>query len=889
MILKMTKPVVVKNRWIPLIWILPILAAMIGGWLIYESILESGVDIHIVFNNAEGIKEGKTKIIYKGVKVGLVKDIHIGRDMQQVEVIAEIDHDAVPGLKTNTAFWLVKPKVTMSGITGLDTLVAGNYIRMKPGTGKARRQFMALSKPPSMEVKTPGLHLSVLADQLGSIDRGSPVYYRKIPVGKVLDYSLSEDFNGVIIKILVEEDYTHLIKNSTRFWNASGISIKAGLTGVAIQTESIVALIKGGIAFYTPDQLDSKPAETGKTFKLYKDFDSAQVGIPVEILFESGIGLIEGKTEVKHGGFKIGVVKKLIHHHEEKFIVAEVLFDPVAEDLLKEDTKFWLVKPKFSLSGVSGLNTLLQGNYIATQVGNGKPTTKFKALSKPPLITSEKNGLHLVLKSEKLSSLEQGSPVLFKQVQVGHVHDYQLAEDGRHVLIDVYIREPYIHLVSQNSRFWNTSGVDLNVTTSGMKVRTGSLRSMLTGGIEFITTSKHRGKVQNGAVFTLYDDYYSATENGLLVQSVSPGSLILSIHTDNLGSINIGTKIYYQKIPVGEVTHYKLADNDATVIVTVQIDKRYKHLVTKQSRFWRNSGISVEGGLSGVKIKTESLNAVLNGGISFYSPQHNAQPSVATNNDVFLLFDDFDEARENGFPIKIFFDLANGIQPDTPIKYRGIDIGKVKQIHLAEDEKGIIVDAVLFGFAKDFARSNTRFRLIGPSLGLFNTKHLETLVQGKYIEITPGTGDRKSIFTGYSNLTADYSGLQIVLKSNNLGSIKPGNPVYYRQVPVGVVTGFRLSQAATHVLIDLLIDTKYSRLVSRNTKFWNVSGVDVEFGLFTGASVKAETLEAVMAGGVAFATPKDSAGDVAEPGTIFELHQKAEEEWLAWSPTIRLD
>ena len=882
----MTRPSVSKTRWIPFIWILPFLAALIGGWLVNESILESGVEIHIVFNNAEGLKEGKTRIIYKGIKVGLVKDMHISKDMQQVEVIADIDHDAVPGLKTNTVFWLVKPKVTMTGITGLDTLVAGNYIRMRPGPGKDKRDFTALSKPPSMDVKTPGLHINVIADQLGSVDRGSPVYYRKIPVGKVLDYSLPEDLNGVIIKILIEEEYTPLIQTNTRFWNASGLSIKAGLTGVSIQTESIAALIAGGIAFYTPDQLETEPARSGQTFKLYKDFDSAQVGISVKILFESGIGLVEGKTQVKHEGFKIGVVKKLNHRHKGKYIVADVLFDPIADELLKVDTKFWLVKPKFSLSGVSGLNTLFQGNYIDVQVGDGKSARKFTALSKPPLITSEMNGLHLVLKANELGSLEQGSPVSFKQIQVGHVQDYQLAEDGRNVLIDIYIREPYTHLVAKGSRFWNTSGVDLNVSTAGMKIRTGSLRSILTGGIEFITASQSKQKVLNGAVYTLYDDYNGATENGLLVRKTSQGSLNITIQTDDLGSLNIGTKVFYQKIPVGEVTHYQLSKNNSAVILSVQINKRYRHLVKKQSRFWRSSGISIEGGLSGVKIRTASLNAVLNGGISFYTPDDGERYSAAGNNEAFSLFDDFDTARENGFPIQVVFELADGIEAGTLIKYRGIEVGKVKRVQLSNNHQGIIVDAVLFGFAKEFARSGTRFQLIGPSLGLFITKHLETLVQGKYIEILPGKGSKSRYFSGSILSIKSQNGLHIVLKSQKLGSIKPGNPVYYKQMPVGVVTGFRLSPSATHVLIDLSIDGNYEKLVRKNSKFWNVSGVEMDFGLFSGAVIKAETIESIVSGGVAFATPEDGAGNMAEASATFQLHPQAEEEWLAWSPVI---
>ncbi|MCK5356746.1 MAG: MCE family protein, partial [Methyloprofundus sp.] len=491
-------PVITRKPWLSGIWLLPLLSALIGGWVLYQSMIEKGLEISILFDDAAGIREGKTPIIYKGVRIGVVREVHISKNLQQVKVIAEIQRAAKEGLRKTTGFWLVKPTVSLTEITGLETIVSGNYIRMNPGEGEAQREFIALEKPPILEDYTQGLYIDIFADHLGSVSRGAKIYFREIPVGEVLDYELSETQNGVIIKGRIEQRYAHLVKKSSRFWNASGLSIKAGLSGFSMHTESLAALIAGGIAFYTPDTEKAEMVANGTQFQLHRDFDSAKVGIAVKISFESAIGLEEGVTEVKYDAFKIGIVKKLSYKKTGKNVIAEVMFDPRASTLLKTGTKFWLDKPQLSLTDFSGLKSLLQGNHIKMQLGEGEDSRDFVALSKPPLVLAGDKGMHLLLKAESLGSIEYASPVLYKKIQVGQVHDFKLDKKGEYVLIDVYISERYAHLVANNSRFWNASGVHVNLDTSGLDVQTGTLNTILTGGIEFITPDLTHQKVKNG-------------------------------------------------------------------------------------------------------------------------------------------------------------------------------------------------------------------------------------------------------------------------------------------------------------------------------------------------------------------------------------------------------
>ncbi|WP_167374124.1 PqiB family protein [Bathymodiolus platifrons methanotrophic gill symbiont] len=417
--MNIAKPVVTRKLWLSGIWLLPLLSALVGGWVLYQSMIEKGIEISILFDNAEGIREGKTAIIYKGVRIGVVREVHISKNLKQVKVTAEIQREAKQALRNTTGFWLVKPKVSLTEITGLDTIVSGNYIRMNPGEGKAQREFIALDRAPILEDYSNGLYIDIVADRLGSVSRGSKIYFREIPVGEVLDYELAEAQNGVIIKVRIEPRYAHLVKESSRFWNASGVSIKGSLTGFSVHTESLTALIAGGIAFYTPDTDSIDIVSNDTSFKLHSDFDNAKVGIAVTISSESAIDLEEGVTEVKYDAFKIGVVKKLSYQKTGENVIADIMFDPRAAELLKTGTKFWLDTPTLSLTDFSGLKSLLEGNHIKMQAGGGQDVREFIALNKPPLMSAGDKGLHLLLKADTLGSIEYASPVLYKKNTIG--------------------------------------------------------------------------------------------------------------------------------------------------------------------------------------------------------------------------------------------------------------------------------------------------------------------------------------------------------------------------------------------------------------------------------------------------------------------------------------
>ena len=253
--------VVKPKKSVSIVWIVPLVAILIGGWLVYKAITEKGPTITITFQNAEGLEAGKTKIKFKDVEVGQVEDIHLSPDLSQVIVTAQLTRDAKEYLTENTRFWVVRARIAGGGVSGLGTLFSGAYIGMDPGKpGKTARSFKGLDTQPIVTTDLPGRHFVLKAERLGSLDVGKPVYFRQIKVGQVVAYEMEKDGQDVDIKIFIHAPHHERIRENTRFWNAGGLDVSVDAGGIKVNTESFVAIMIGGIAFENPKNSDPGPA-----------------------------------------------------------------------------------------------------------------------------------------------------------------------------------------------------------------------------------------------------------------------------------------------------------------------------------------------------------------------------------------------------------------------------------------------------------------------------------------------------------------------------------------------------------------------------------------------------------------------------------------------------
>ena len=240
-----------KKREFPLIWILPICALLVTGWLVYKTMSEKGPVITITFSSAEGLEVDKTKIKYLDVEIGKVTDIGINKDMKTIEVTAEMHKESSSYLTNNSQFWVVRPQVGLSGVSGLGTLMSGSYIAIKPETGKVERHFTGLDTPPVLETNALGKKFILETTNIGSMGPGTPISFHGISVGEVLEYELSKNADDIKLTIFVNAPYDQFIRTNTRFWIDSGIDLSAGADGFKLRTGPLISLLAGGIAFRT--------------------------------------------------------------------------------------------------------------------------------------------------------------------------------------------------------------------------------------------------------------------------------------------------------------------------------------------------------------------------------------------------------------------------------------------------------------------------------------------------------------------------------------------------------------------------------------------------------------------------------------------------------------
>ena len=244
--MEVSTPKVTKQSGPSIVWLIPLITLLVGGWLIIKTVSEQGPEITINFKTAEGIVAGKTKIKYKNVDIGIVEYIQFSEDFSHVIVAASFNRGTESFFRRNTRFWVVKPQLSVRGASGLETLISGAYIEIEPGKGAEQLHFVGLEKQPVVTADEAGKKVVLITDKLRSIDTGSPIYYQGLLAGEVLGYELGNDRQSIYIYVFIRDPYDSLIKGNTRFWNVSGIDISLSTEGLNVRTESLQSLVLGG-------------------------------------------------------------------------------------------------------------------------------------------------------------------------------------------------------------------------------------------------------------------------------------------------------------------------------------------------------------------------------------------------------------------------------------------------------------------------------------------------------------------------------------------------------------------------------------------------------------------------------------------------------------------
>jgi paraquat-inducible protein B len=327
---------------VSVIWVIPLIAALAAGWLGWHSLASRGPLITISFASVEGLEAGKTKIKHNDVELGTVESLTPTADLQRVVATARLSKYAEGHLAAGTRFWIVRPRFSVEGISGLSTLVSGAYIELDPGQGAQTTSFTGLEEPPVISADAPGITYTLHAKRLGSIGQGAPIYYRGIKVGQVLGTDLSDADGSVTLRIFIRAPHDRLVHDGTRFWNASGISATAGADGFKIQSESLWALLAGGIDFDVPAGGEAGAvAERDAPFTLYDDAAAADDALYTRkvsflVHFVGGAQNLRPGAEVRMQGMRIGQVADV---HIEYDIATDRVSVPVVIDLEADRVK----------------------------------------------------------------------------------------------------------------------------------------------------------------------------------------------------------------------------------------------------------------------------------------------------------------------------------------------------------------------------------------------------------------------------------------------------------------------------------------------------------------------------------------------------------------------
>jgi paraquat-inducible protein B len=354
----------------------PLITALIAAWLAWDTYSKRGPTITVSFDSAGGLTAGQSQLKFKDVTMGTVKAVAVSPDLTRVIVTIETTHEAAPLLTDKTIFWIVKPQLFAGNISGLDTLLSGSYVGMLPTTeaGKPTRAFVGQPDPPILTTAVPGTTFILETRRLRAISLGSPIFYRDLEVGTVLGWDLGHMARSVSIHAFVRAPFDQYIHDDSTFWNASGISIKLGASGVDVQLESVKALLMGGVAFESRPGTSAPKSEAGHRFPLYADREAARAaGFSYHILavsnFAGSVAGLDVGADVTLHGLKVGEVTEVGLVFDPKLgrIVAPVHYRIDAE----------------RISGIAAIKGLPPGTVAAEMVRRG-----FRAVLQAPSLIS---------------------------------------------------------------------------------------------------------------------------------------------------------------------------------------------------------------------------------------------------------------------------------------------------------------------------------------------------------------------------------------------------------------------------------------------------------------------------------------------------------------------
>ena len=864
-----------SKRKFSFVWLLPLVIFGILGYIAYDSYSKKGTNIVVYFKSAEGLKENITTLEYKGLTLGKVTKISMHDDLKSVAVNILVNSDVADYVANeNSQFWIKKPTVSLTKISGLSTLISGYKIELSSNFKnqvdlkniKYKWYFNGLDSQPDEEFEENGYYVTLLANDKDNIDVGTPIFYNKYQIGEIV----SKEFKGeeLFASIYIYDKYNYLVNKSSKFIMNEALKVSYGASGLNIEVGSLYSAIIGGITVVTTIKNDEKISKDDIQ-TLYASKDDLKKKIYFSLDFNDA--RIEENTPILFKGIEIGKISN-IKLNENNLNTKAFVYEEF-KYLLTKNTRFFVEEPTIALSGIKNLGNIIKGNFISLDYQAGEFNDYFLGVSKKDLKKSI-NSIKIDLISNSLNSINDRSKIYYKNVEIGKVDKYELSSDYKNVKISILIDEKYKDLINNSSKFYDMSSKLLEIKNFDAKINYSGIESILNGAIALVST-KSSEKLTNKE-FVLYPSFKDIENQN---RDKTDGFTVYT-EFDNSFAIKENMSLIYKNQEIGFVKNIKFDDKVSKVEIFVY--EEFRKFITNTSRFYKKPKLDLKASLSGIIFEIDNFTSFLEGSIEL----DNSSKTPLGNHEIYASFDEMQMATNM---ITIIFDDVEGLQEDfSKIVYKGANIGKVKKISLNKNQK-IEVKAIIEKDFKEFAKDGTLFYLKKPRISLQEIANAGSTIMAVNIGVIKSEkSDYQSRFIGSDKEPSIDSHFGSIIKviDKTASSVNVDSPVYYKNVQIGKVLKVDLSQDASAVIVDCLIFDKYKKFVRKNSEFYDISGFEMEFSIFSGSKIESNTFTSLIKGGLVVVTPYEY-NEIANSNDKFTLNKTLREDWKSISPSIK--
>ena len=871
------KPKIEQKKPVSFIWVLPLIILGVLGWIAYESYMKKGTNITVIFKSAEGLKEGVTPLEYKGLQLGKVTEISMHEDLKSVKVNILVKKEVAKYVANESSqFWIRKPTISLTKISGLSTLISGHKIELSPKFKKEEDYnstneqlfFEGLDTQPNDEYEDNGYYISLIANDKDNVEIGTPIFYNKFQIGEIISKEFK--YEKVFLSAYIYDKFNYLVNQSSKFVINEALKVNYGASGLNIEVGSLYSALVGGVTVVTPNK-DAKKIEKEEVYTLFAKKDDLRKKEYFHINFEKANG-IEENSAIIYKGIEIGRILTVGLQNEILQTKAYVYDD--YRYLLTNNTKFFVEEPTVSIEGVENLGNIVKGNFVSLVYKEGTFNNIFKAIDKKD-INKNNRSIKLELYSDSLNSISEKSKVYYKNIEVGKVDSYSLTSNLQKVKIVVSIDDQYKDLINDHILFYDMSSKLVEMKALDLNINYSGVEPLLNGAIGIV--GEKRSEKLTKKEFKLYSSFKDVEK----LKKVYNTGITIDAFFDNDFEIKPNMAIIYKNQEIGFVKDIDFDDRRSTVRLFIYTP--FQKYITKKSRFYKKGIVNLKASLSGVLFEVDNFTSLLEGSI------HLDTDSPITYNN-YEVFSSEDAMKNSSNSISIVFDDVEGVQENfSQLTYKGVNVGKVTKVSLNKDQK-VEVKAIIYDDYASFAKEGTIYYLKKPRISLQEIANAGSTVMAVNIGVIKSTSaNTQTKFDGLKDqpsVEKSHFGTVFQVEDSTASSVNVDAPVYYKNVQIGKVSKVDLSSDGSKVIVDCLIDDKYKKFVRKNSEFYDISGFEMKFSIFSGSKIESNTFTSILKGGIVVVTPYEY-NEIATSKDKFILNKTLREDWKSISPSIK--